>query len=185
MGEFIVPNSTLYRRESKLYADVEASLGRYRSEQLDAIKGIETVKAAAAEPAFREGLVRRFLGMAQQQFKTDVAVLSYQSGIEAAVVNCRFIKPMDEAMLTRLANEADLLVTLEDGSLPGGFGAGVEEFLEDTVSGDRAKVLRLGIPDRFVPHGSIPELLDEIGLTATHVEKAIAERIQKEQRAAS
>jgi len=68
----------------RLYADVEASLGRYRSEQLDAIKGIETVKASAAEPAFREGLLKRFLSMAQQQFKTDVAVLSYQSGIEAA-----------------------------------------------------------------------------------------------------
>jgi ATP-binding cassette subfamily B protein len=67
-----------------LYADVEASLGRYRSEQLDAIKGIETVKASAAEPAFREGLLKRFLSMAREQFKTDVAVLSYQSGIEAA-----------------------------------------------------------------------------------------------------
>ena len=68
----------------RTYADLEASLGRYRSEQLDAIKGIETVKASSAEPAFRESLLQRFLGMAQEQFRADVAVLSYQSGVEAA-----------------------------------------------------------------------------------------------------
>jgi ATP-binding cassette subfamily B protein len=68
----------------RTYEDVEASLGRYRSDQLDAIKGIEAVKASSAEPAFRESLLQRFLAMARQQFRADLAVLSYQSGVEAA-----------------------------------------------------------------------------------------------------
>jgi len=68
----------------RLYAELEHSQAEYRAEQLDAIKGIHSVKASAAEHKFREGLVERFLRMAQLQSRTDVAVLGYRAGVEAA-----------------------------------------------------------------------------------------------------
>jgi ATP-binding cassette subfamily B protein len=68
----------------RLYAELEHSQAEYRAEQLDAIKGIHSVKASAAEHKFREGLIERFLRMAQLQSRTDVAVLGYRAGVEAA-----------------------------------------------------------------------------------------------------
>jgi 1-deoxy-D-xylulose-5-phosphate synthase len=84
-----------------------------------------------------------------------------------------------------LAGEAQLLVTVEEGSLPGGFGAGVEEYLGTLPGGSRCPVLRLGLPDRFVTHGSRDKLLEEVGLVPEAVAKAVAARFGARQRAAS
>jgi 1-deoxy-D-xylulose-5-phosphate synthase len=100
------------------------------------------------------------------------------AGLEATVVNARFSKPLDVKTLEELASTHPLLVTVEDHALAGGFGSAV---LEALGSGPRARVVRMGLPDRFVEHGSRDELLRRYGLGAAQ----IAERCEAEQRRAA
>ena len=88
--------------------------------------------------------------------------LAASAGVRVGVVNARFVKPLDRALLLRQADAgARLFVTLEDGAVTGGFGSAVLEEL--SAAGRRAQVVRLGWPDRFVGHAS-----DVATLRATH-----------------
>ncbi len=78
--------------------------------------------------------------------------LSAQSGLSVGVVNARFAKPIDASLLAEQAKSAQLIVTLEDGAVTGGFGPGVLEALAE--HGVRTPVVRLGWPDRFVGHAT-------------------------------
>ena len=95
-------------------------------------------------------------------------------GIRAGVVNARFVKPLDEKLLTRLAQECGRIVTIEENALAGGFGSAVLEFLEQQELYD-LPVLRLGIPDSFIAHGKRQALLQELGLDAA----GIAAKVRK------
>jgi 1-deoxy-D-xylulose-5-phosphate synthase len=95
-----------------------------------------------------------------------------ESGISATVADARFAKPIDGALAAQLAAEHELLVTVEEGVLAGGFGSGVWETLSD--AGIDARILRVGLPDRFVTHGATKLLHEEVGFTA----KRIADRIR-------
>jgi 1-deoxy-D-xylulose-5-phosphate synthase len=97
-------------------------------------------------------------------------------GLRPTVADGRFAKPLDEELLERLALGHDLVVTIEENVLPGGFGSGVLEHLEDAFAdrpGDRARVLRIGLPDRYVTHGKPALLREEVGLTG----EAVAEQV--------
>ncbi len=95
-------------------------------------------------------------------------------GISATVADARFAKPLDVELVNGLAADHELLVTIEDNVVAGGFGAGVLEYLEDTHGpGDRARLLRVGLPDRYVTHGKPALLHEEVGLTGS----AVAERV--------
>ena len=85
-------------------------------------------------------------------------------GISAAVINCRFVKPMDLAMLDELSDRYQVLITLEENTVEGGFGAAVARYLSDRLR-DGQRVYTLGIPDRFFQHGSQGDLRDEAGLS--------------------
>ena len=85
-------------------------------------------------------------------------------GIEAAVVNCRFIKPMDTGMLQVLAAQHRTLVTVEEGTIVNGFGAYLSETLQTT--NPEVRVIALGIPDRLLDQAPRPEQLETYGLTA-------------------
>ncbi len=103
----------------------------------------------------------------------DAADLLAEDGPAPTVVDARFAKPLDAELLRTLAAEHELLVTVEEGCLPGGFGSGVLELLSD--AGDRTPpVLRIGIPDRFITHGKPALLHHEIGFTGS----AIADRVR-------
>jgi 1-deoxy-D-xylulose-5-phosphate synthase len=93
-------------------------------------------------------------------------------GLDATVADARFAKPLDTGLLAQLAAEHELLVTVEEGVLPGGFGSGVWESLSD--GGLSPRVLRVGLPDRYVTHGAPKLLHEEVGFTA----ERIAERIE-------
>jgi len=95
-----------------------------------------------------------------------------EGGLDVTVADARFAKPLDAALLAQLAAEHDLLVTVEEGVLAGGFGTGVWESLSD--GGLDARILRVGLPDRYVTHGSPKLLHEEVGFTG----EAIAERIE-------
>src|SRR6266536_5834929 len=96
-------------------------------------------------------------------------------GLEPTVADGRFAKPLDGEMIEKLAAEHDLLVTIEENVLPGGFGSAVLEHVEDSFAdaSERARVLRIGLPDRYVTHGKPALLREEVGFTGEDV----AERV--------
>jgi 1-deoxy-D-xylulose-5-phosphate synthase len=106
------------------------------------------------------------------QKSLQAAQLLEEHGISATVADARFAKPIDAGLAAELATEHELLVTVEEGVLAGGFGSAVWETLND--SGITApRMLRVGLPDRYVTHGSPALLHAEVGYTP----ERIAERI--------
>jgi 1-deoxy-D-xylulose-5-phosphate synthase len=112
------------------------------------------------------------------------ALLLAECGIEAAVYNMLWVKPLDEAAVVQAAH-APLVVTLEEGTIIGGFGSAVLEALARASLKERSlqtRVLNIGIPDDFVGHGRIEQLFEELGLTAPQIaeriEHALAEKDQ-------
>jgi 1-deoxy-D-xylulose-5-phosphate synthase len=101
----------------------------------------------------------------------DAAALLSEHGIAATVADARFAKPIDAGLVAQLQAEHDLLVTVEEGVLAGGFGSAVWETLSD--SGIASRILRVGLPDRYVTHGAPALLHEEVGFTGA----AIAERV--------
>jgi 1-deoxy-D-xylulose-5-phosphate synthase len=102
------------------------------------------------------------------------AVLALRErGVTAAIVNARFVKPMDSAMLELIRKQARLIVTVEEGALRGGFGQAVAEYLLSRQY--RGVFKAMGLPDQFVTHGSREQLLNELGLNAESIAKAIAD----------
>ncbi len=93
-------------------------------------------------------------------------------GLRAGVVNARFVKPLDTALLAAQAREASLFVTLENGALAGGFGSAVREAL--AAGGHTQPVCAYGWPDAFVGQGTLKQLLDDHGLTPERLSGEIA-----------
>jgi 1-deoxy-D-xylulose-5-phosphate synthase len=100
----------------------------------------------------------------------EAARILEERGISAGVVNMRFVKPLDIEVIRAALQVSPRLVTVEDNVLQGGFGSAVLESLGEM----QARVLRLGIPDRFVEHGAPPLLYDQIGLSAPKIAESIA-----------
>jgi len=101
-----------------------------------------------------------------------------KQGIQVEVVNARFIKPLDEEILHQLVNRNLPLFTVEEAVLQGGFGSSVLEFMQDhDYTG--VSVNRMGIPDHFIEHGSVDELLDEIHLNADELVLRIQKKMSK------
>jgi len=98
----------------------------------------------------------------------EAAALLEHEGSTPTVVDARFVKPLDEELLARLAETHDRLVTVEENTVRGGFGSAVLE----AVGGHDVEIVRLGLPDAFVPHGERARLLAEVGLTAESVAAA-------------
>ncbi len=92
--------------------------------------------------------------------------------LDASVVNMRFVKPLDEQCVRDIAASHDLLVTLEENAVIGGAGSEVARVIEGITK--RPRVLRLGLPDRFVDHGDQALLLQSVGLDAAGIIAAIA-----------
>ena len=105
------------------------------------------------------------------------ADLLEEHGIEATVADARFAKPLDGELIASLAADHDVLVTVEENVLAGGFGAGVLEYLADHDLLGEARVLRFGLPDRFVTHGKPALLREEVGLTAAAIAERVAEAV--------
>ena len=93
----------------------------------------------------------------------DLAALLDRHGYSAAVINPRFVKPIDREMLGRYARRAAAFVTFEDHVKMGGFGSAVVEALEEM--GSAVPVVRIGWPDQFIEHGKVEDLRAKYGLT--------------------
>ncbi len=101
-----------------------------------------------------------------------------RKGIQAAVINCRFVKPMDCVMLREVREEAPVLVTVEENTVLGGFGDGVLDLLDEGAL-PREGVVRLGLPDDFVTHGTREQLLEEVGLTPVGLADATIRALER------
>ncbi len=100
-------------------------------------------------------------------YASKVAALLKDEEISAEVINIRFVKPLDEQKLNEIASRFTKIVTLEENNLPGGFGSAVVEYLNDNDY--KNDVLRIGIPDKFIDHGTQDELhelleIDPVGI---------------------
>jgi 1-deoxy-D-xylulose-5-phosphate synthase len=100
------------------------------------------------------------------------ADLLAQHDLDVTVADARFAKPLDTGLLAQVAAEHELVVTVEEGVLMGGFGSAVWESLSE--GGAAPRMLRVGLPDRYVTHGAPKLLHEEVGYTA----ERIAERIE-------
>jgi 1-deoxy-D-xylulose-5-phosphate synthase len=105
------------------------------------------------------------------QLSLQAADLLAEQGVAVTVADARFAKPIDAGLAAQLAAEHDLLVTVEEGVLSGGFGSAVWETLSD--AGIAARIMRVGLPDRFVTHGAPKLLHAEVEFTP----ERIAERV--------
>jgi 1-deoxy-D-xylulose-5-phosphate synthase len=121
---------------------------------------------------------------------TGVAILNFGTlltpALEAAkalgatVADMRFVKPLDEKLVLALAEQHELLVTLEENTVAGGAGSAVTEFLNRCEV--LMPVLQLGLPDTFIDHGTRDELLGDCGLDAAGIQSAIEKRVERLQR---
>lgn len=111
------------------------------------------------------------------QVALQAAAELVQHSVSCGVIDARFIKPMDLALLREtVSDESRLIVTLEDNVIAGGFGSAVDEQLSDWNI--RRNVLHIGVPDRFIPHATVAEQLTMLDMDASGVSRRIRERMQ-------
>jgi len=125
---------------------------------------------------FGKGQLRRQgRGIAILAFGTLLyPALQAAEGLDATVVNMRWAKPLDEALLLEVAASHEALVTLEEGAIMGGAGSAVLEALQ--AAGVQRPVLQLGLGDEFTSHGDPARLLAQLGLDATGIERSVRQR---------
>ncbi len=120
-----------------------------------------------------------FLGVGHMvQIGMQACIELMGKGISAGTVDARFVKPMDEKMLLDVAKRVKLIVTLEENVLSGGFGESVSGFLR--TANVPVRVLSMGIPDKFIEHGSIAQQMEACGLDAISVARRVQEALNGE-----
>ena len=124
---------------------------------------MEIGRGQVLEPGERVALVGYGYGAVLAREAADLVAEGL--GTRPTVVNARFAKPIDAALMRELAGRHELIVTIEDHAQMGGFGTAVLECLDDAP----VRVLRVGIPDRFIDHGKREILLEDAGLTAPQI----------------
>jgi 1-deoxy-D-xylulose-5-phosphate synthase len=155
--------------------------------------GVDLPRAPQAIPIGTGEILRE--GSASQRAATPkVALLGYGTGVgkaieaadllaaddvHATVADARFAKPLDAGLLAQLAAEHELLVSVEEGALAGGFGSAVLEWLSDR-GGTLPRVIRIGLPDRYVTHGKPALLHAEVHYTGEHIAARIRAAIGAE-----
>ena len=134
--------------------------------------GVEPGEGFETLPWGRGEVIRQGSGVALLVFGTLLqAARPVADALGATLVNMRFVKPMDEALVLDLAARHRLLVTLEENVVQGGAGSAVNELLH--AAGIAAHVLNLGLPDTFIEQGTQAEQLEMAGLSPTQIEQRI------------
>lgn len=138
----------------------------------DGFTGVPVGKAEVLQP---EGDIAILAVGTMVDKAVKTADILEQQGVKAAVVNMRFVKPLDTEVLTQMARQAKLLITMEENVLAGGFGSAVAEALADLDL--TCPLLRFGIPDRFIEQGTQDEELEDCGLLPEQIAQSITERL--------
>lgn len=114
---------------------------------------------------------------AVEMMENDAKSASGGSGISVAHYDMRFVKPLDENLLKEVAAKFKHVITVEDGVREGGFGSAVIEWMED--NGQHLDIVRLGLPDHFVEHGTVAQLQSIVGIDAEGIRRTIKETFRK------
>ena len=135
--------------------------------------GIEAEKSFTPFEIGKGEVKRQGETVAILAFGSMVAIaLEAAEKINATVADMRFVKPLDEQLIRELAETHDQFITIEENAVQGGAGSAINEFI---LNNDiQVKVKNLGLPDRFVEHGSTGDLLERIGLTADDIVKVVS-----------
>ena len=134
--------------------------------------GVAVQKEMTALPVGKAEVRRQGRRIAILAFGTLLApCLQAGEELDATVVNMRFVKPLDEELILQLAKEHDLLVTVEENTVQGGAGSGVNEVLASHMLPQL--ILNYGLPDRLIQHGSQEDMLRDAGLTAEGIREFI------------
>jgi 1-deoxy-D-xylulose-5-phosphate synthase len=104
-------------------------------------------------------------------FAQEAIAKMSDSGISIAHYDMRFVKPLDELLLHEIFSKFKKIITIEDGCIMGGFGSAIIEFMADQKY--QSEVVRLGIPDEYIHHGTQEELWDECGFDVAAIIKTI------------
>ncbi|MGB2260024.1 MAG: 1-deoxy-D-xylulose-5-phosphate synthase [Porticoccaceae bacterium] len=138
--------------------------------------GAQIEQAMTAVP-IGKGIMRRTgAQVAILNFGTTLAsAMEAADQLNASVADMRFVKPIDEALIRQLANDHQLLVTVEENSVAGGAGAAVSEFM--AAQGIVMPVLHIGLPDKFIDHGKHHEQLGAVGLDCAGILHSIEQRL--------
>lgn len=164
--------------------------------QLDETKkpfSIRYPRGCGTKPNWRNPFEKIEIGKGRKlEDGTDIAVLSIgksgifaqqavkvlaHKGISAAHYDMRFIKPIDKDLLTQVFEKFDKIVTVEDGVIQGGFGSAVLEFMAE--KGNSAKIKILGIPDKFIEHGTLEDLYRECKIDSKGIVNTVLEMLGK------
>lgn len=124
-----------------------------------------------AKDARRDG--QRLAVLSIGPFGYDVEQAIDETGLPVAHYDLRFLKPLDEELLEEVAHNYDRILTVEDGARKGGMGSAVLEWMADHHY--HPSVVRLGLPDHFVPHGTVEELRRLCGIDTESIAKAISQ----------
>jgi 1-deoxy-D-xylulose-5-phosphate synthase len=137
--------------------------------------GVAVEPGLAGLPFGKAEVRRSGRGIAILAFGTLLQpALAAAQQIDATVVNMRWVKPLDEAMVREIAEQHAALVTVEEGAVMGGAGSAVGEFLQSI--GVQRPLLQLGLPDQFIEHGDPAQLLILQGLDAEGIGRSIRKR---------
>ncbi len=128
----------------------------------------------------REGSDMTLIGCGPIVYECMAAAdeLATEEGIDCAVINGRFVKPMDREMLLGFATRTKKILTLEENAAIGGFGSGVMEALSE--EGVSVSVKRIGLPDRFLPHSTQKTLRQQVGLDKEGIKKTVKHWLKSE-----
>ena len=128
-------------------------------------KSVQTGKAEIVKDG--KDIIFMPLGSTYSEAMKAVEILERDHNLSVKVINPRFVKPFDEELFKEITASGMTIVTIEDNVLTGGFGSMVAEKLTD--AGASNKLIRLGLPDSFVPHGSLKDLRQMLGLDADSI----------------
>ena len=133
--------------------------------------GFEKIETGKSETLI-EGEDVAFLALGKMvEYSLNAAEILNEEGISPEVINMRFAKPLDEQKLDEIASRFNKIITLEESSLKGGFGSGVlEYFAEKNYKND---ILRVGLPDEFIDHGTQKELHAQLGIDAEGIKEKV------------
>ena len=136
-----------------------------------------TIEAGLQPLEIGKGIVRRKgQKVAMLVFGVQLAdALQAAEKIDATVVDMRFVKPLDEALVREMASQHELLVSIEENTIMGGAGSAVSELLADANL--RTPILHLGLPDYYVEHAKPAQMLAECGLDSAGIEASITQRL--------
>ena len=138
------------------------------------------IEYGKAELLAEEGEVALFAVGNMVKTAVEVREQLQKQGIAASIINARFVKPVDTAMLDYLVENHRLLVTLEENVIQGGFGQRVMEYMERCWPGVR--VLCVALPDAYVEHGNVELLKEELGVDSASVANKICQEYRREER---